>query len=214
MTTIQTWSLLIYAIVLFKITISVSWTALISDKNRQHVIFGFTAIVFFLWIFRAGIYTGLSVHFLWLSALVLTLGFRWACLSASIALLGITATGADSWEMIGINGLVGVLTPISVTYLIYMIAFHRIPRNVFVYIFVCAFLPGALVIAMKMGLLGAVYFTEGIYDWTTVRDNYLILIPLLLFPEGLLNGMTMTLLVVYKPHWVVTFHDKFYIAGK
>ncbi|MBU3022663.1 energy-coupling factor ABC transporter permease [Aestuariibacter sp. A3R04] len=214
MTTIQTCCVFAYAIVLLRIVKSLSWSALLSDKARQHVIFGFTAIVFFLWIFRAGIYTGLSVHFLWLSALVLTLGFRWACMAGSVALLGTTLAGADSWEMMGVNGLVGVLMPISVTYLIFITAFHRISRNVFVYIFVCAFLPGALVIALKMSLLATVYWTEGIYDWATVRDNYLILIPLLLFPEGLLNGMTMTLLVVYKPQWVFTFHDKFYISGK
>jgi uncharacterized membrane protein len=30
----------------------------------------------------------------------------------------------------------------------------------------------------------------------------------------MLNGMTMTLLIIYKPQWVYTFYDKFYIDKK
>ena len=103
---------------------------------------------------------------------------------------------------------------IALTHLIYNFSFHRLPRNLFLYIFVCAFLPGALMIALKMFLLGSYYSLDGTYDWLTVKDNFVVLIPLMLFPEGMLNGMTMTLLIIYKPHWVYTFHDKFYIDGK
>ena len=69
-------------------------------------------------------------------------------------------------------------------------------------------------IATKMMLLAGYYVVDGTYDWLTVKDNYVVLIPLLLFPEGMLNGMTMTLLTIYKPLWIYTFHDKFYIDGK
>lgn len=69
-------------------------------------------------------------------------------------------------------------------------------------------------IAIKMLLLGGYYSLQGTYDWITIKDNFIVLIPLMLFPEGMLNGMTMTLLVIYKPHWVYTYQDKFYIDGK
>ena len=214
MTTLQTLAALTVLVISSYTAVSVSWSGLLANKRQQHLLFGFTALLFFVWIFRAGIFDGLNVHFLWLTALTLTLGFRWAVLAGLTALLGVTLTGNESWNMFGVNGLIGVLMPVTVSYLIFMLAFHKVPRNLFIYIFACAFFPGALVIALKMSLMGGYYLWEGVYDWPTVRDNYLLIIPLLLFPEGLLNGMTMTLLTVYKPNLVYTFHDKFYIDGK
>ncbi len=214
MTTLQTLAAITVLVISGYIAVSVSWSGLLANKRQQHLLFGFTALLFFVWIFRAGIFEGLNVHFLWLTALTLTLGFRWAVLAGLTALLGVTLTGNESWHMLGVNGVIGVLMPVTVSYLIFMLAFHKIPRNLFIYIFACAFFPGALVIALKMSLMGGYYLWEGVYDWPTVRDNYLLIIPLLLFPEGLLNGMTMTLLTVYKPNLVYTFHDKFYIDGK
>jgi uncharacterized membrane protein len=76
---------------------------------------------------------------------------------------------------------------------------------------VCAFFPAALSIALKTLSLGAFYYIEGTYTWDIVFDNYILLIPLLVFPEALLNGMAITLLVIYQPTWVYTFHDKFYL---
>lgn len=214
MTTLQTLAAITVLVISGYIAVSVSWSGLLANKRQQHLLFGFTALLFFVWIFRAGIFEGLNVHFLWLTALTLTLGFRWAVLAGLTALLGVTLTGNESWHMLGVNGVISVLIPVTVSYLIFMLAFHKIPRNLFIYIFACAFFPGALVIALKMSLMGGYYLWEGVYDWPTVRDNYLLIIPLLLFPEGLLNGMTMTLLTVYKPNLVYTFHDKFYIDGK
>ena len=69
-------------------------------------------------------------------------------------------------------------------------------------------------IAMKMALLSAYYLLNGDYNWPLLQDNYLILTTLMLFPEGMLNGMTMTLLIIYKPQWVYTFHDKYYLQDK
>ncbi|MBN7824665.1 energy-coupling factor ABC transporter permease [Bowmanella dokdonensis] len=187
---------------------------LLHDKKSQHLVFGAAACLFILWLFRAGIYEGLNVHFLWLSALTLVLGLRRALLSACLALMGITLVGKESWAMLGVNGLLGVTLPVGLTYLIYSLSFHRLPRHFFIYIFVCAFLPGALMITLKMLSLGGYYFLEGLYEWQVIRDNYLVLIPLLLFPEAMLNGMTMTLLVMYCPTWVYTFYDKFYLQDK
>lgn len=186
--------------------------AVLADNSRiQHVIFGATASLFVLWLFRTGIHDGLSVHFLWLTAMALTLGLRWAILGASIALLGVTIVGLESWSMLGVNGLLGVILPLCFSYLVFTLVFHKLPRHLFVYIFVCAFFPGAATIAFKMALFAGYYSFAEIYSWREVYDNYLILTPLMLFPEAMLNGMTITLLTIYKPQWLYTFHDKFYL---
>lgn len=203
-----------YLVCLFILFKKLPARQIVEDKKIQHLVFGSTACVIGLWLFRTGIHEGLHVHFLWLTALCLTLGLRWALVSGTLALLSLTIIGKDSWAMFGVNGLFGVVVPLVLTYLIYSLSFHRLPKHFLVYVFICAFLPGGLMIAVKMTLLGSYYYFDNIYSWQTVKDNYLILIQLLAFPEAMFNGMTMVLLIIYKPHWVYTFYDKFYLNDK
>lgn len=190
------------------------FSRLISDKKCQHLVFGSAACVFILWMFRTGIYDGLVVHFLWLSALPLLLGFRWAVFSATLALVGVTILGQEHINMLGVNFLLGVLAPISLTYGVYSLTFYKLPRHLFVYIFLCAFIPGALSIGLKMLAMSGYFYLDGMYSWQVIEDNYLVLSTLMLFPEAMFNGMTITLLIIYKPEWVYTFYDKLYLDDK
>lgn len=183
----------------------------IYESKVQHLVFGSAVAVSFLWWFRTGIYDGLEIHFLWLTALTLVLGWRWALVSSFIALGLVASIGIVKWQEVGVIGLIGCVVPILFSYFVYLIAYHKLPRHFFVYIFVCGFFTGAATIALKMFLFSLFYHQTGAYDWLTLSDNYLILIPLLLFPEALLNGMTITLGVIYKPEWVATFYDKQYL---
>ena len=210
-TDIQTVAGLLSLLICFFVSKKLIFSQLILDKKCQHLVFGSAACVFILWMFRTGIYDGLNVHFLWLSALTLLLGFRWAIFSATIALLGVTIFGKESIDMLGINFLLGVLAPISLTYGIYSLTFHKLPRHIFTYIFLCAFIPGALTIAIKMMALSGYFYLDGMYSWHIIEDNYLMISTLMVFPEAMFNGMTITLLIIYKPEWVYTFYDKLYL---
>ena len=210
MTLLETICLVLYAGIYLYVLKHIDFKIMLQHKRIKHLVFGAGVVVFVLWLFRAGIYDGLSVHFLWLSALSLTLGFRYAVFISGLVLLGITIVGKESWYMLGANGLFGVLVPICLTYMIFTLSFHKIMRNMFVYVFVCAFFPAAIGVAIKMGLIGGFYTLNGTYSWDVVVDNYEVLIPLMIFPEAMLNGMTMTLLIIYKPDWVYTFNDKHY----
>ncbi|PKG96775.1 energy-coupling factor ABC transporter permease [Paraglaciecola sp. MB-3u-78] len=210
-TDIQTMAGLLSLVICFFVSKKLIFSQLISDKKCQHLVFGSAACVFILWMFRTGIYDGLNVHFLWLSALSLLLGFRWAIFSATLALLGVTIFGKESIDMLGVNFLLGVLAPIALTYGIYSLTFHKLPRHIFIYIFLCAFIPGALSIVLKMLALSGYFYLDGIYSWHIIEDNYLVLSTLMLFPEAMFNGMTITLLIIYKPEWVYTFYDKLYL---
>lgn len=210
-TDIQTVAGLLSLLICFFVSKKLMFSQLVLDKKCQHLVFGSAACVFILWMFRTGIYDGLNVHFLWLSALTLLLGFRWAIFSASIALLGVTIFGKESIDMLGVNFLLGILAPISLTYGIYSLTFHKLPRHIFTYIFLCAFIPGALTIALKMLALSGYFYLDGMYSWHIIEDNYLMISTLMVFPEAMFNGMTITLLIIYKPEWVYTFYDKLYL---
>lgn len=201
----------LFAYILFVfIAVKPVWHQL-AESKIQHLVFGSAVAVSFLWWFRTGIHDGLEIHFLWLTALTLILGWRWALLSSLIALTVVAVIGIVPWQDIGLIGIIGCIIPVLFSYFVYLITYHKLPRHFFVYIFVCAFFTGAATIALKMFLFSVFYYQIGAYDWMTLSDNYLILIPLLLFPEALLNGMTMTLGVIYRPEWVATFYDKQYL---
>lgn len=211
MSTFQSLAVLAYAATLLTALRCIDMTYFIKSRHQQHLVFGTAATLFVLWLLKAGIFEGLDVHFLGLSVLTLMLGFRYALIASSLALLGSVAVGYGSWANIGVAGLFGTVVPIGVTYLFYMLSFHRLPRQLFIYIFICAFFPAALSIALKTLTLGLFYYFDDVYTWDIVYNNYILLIPLLIFPEALLNGMAITLLVIYQPAWVYTFHDKFYL---
>jgi uncharacterized membrane protein len=214
LTQLQGVGLVLFALVVAGALRSLDLRALVKAKHQQHLVFGSAAALFGLWLFRAGIFDGLDVHILGLTIITLMLGFRYALITATITLVGATFAGYTTWDMFGINGLLAITLPIVVTYLVYMVSFHHMPRHLFVYLFVCAFFTGAIAIALKTLALGGYYYIEGTYSWNIIVDNYLLLIPLMVFPEAFLSGMIVTVLVIYQPTWMYTFHDKFYLDGQ
>ncbi|WP_445402269.1 energy-coupling factor ABC transporter permease [Zobellella sp. An-6] len=192
----------------------VDWRAWLADKSRQHLCFGAAIALVPLWMLQAGIKEGLEVHFLGLTTLALVLGWRLSQLMALLSLLLVTVFGVESWNEFGANLLLGVILPIGVSYFVFLLTYSYLYRHLFVYIFVAGFFNAALTMAVKI-LAFAGYMTwSGQYPWQTVLDNYVSILPLLLFPEALLNGMAITLLVVFRPQWVCTFYDRDYLINK
>lgn len=214
MTSLQIVSLLIYSIGFIYVATKTDLKRIILERKWQHIVFGSAVCVLFLWSFRVSIYEGLTIHFLWLTTLTLVLGFRWAILVASAVLLIVTTIGNEEWQMLGVNGLISVFMPILITYAIFSFTFHRIPRNLFTYIFLCGFLPGALTIVAKMLALSGYFYIDGFYTWDVIENNYTYMTLLMIFPEAFFNGFSVTCLVIYKPDLVHTYHDKFYLDGK
>ncbi len=214
MTTLQILFTLIFVVSILFVAKKTDLKRIVNNRNWQHIVFGSIVLVSFLWLFRVSIYDGLVIHFLWLTTLTLVLGFRWAILAATSALLISTLIGNETWSMLGVNGLFGVFLPILITYSVFSFTFHRLPRQLFIYIFLCAFFPGAITIGAKMLAFSAYYYIEGFYSWDIIEYNYTNMTLLMIFPEAFFNGFSITCLVIYKPELVHTFHDKFYIDGK
>ena len=81
----------------------------------------------------------------------------------------------------------------------------------FVYIFVCSFILAGFIACLKISLGALFYLLIGQYNWQELADNYVYLSAIIWFPEAMLNGMAITLLITYRPHWVKTFYDKDYL---
>ena len=55
------------------------------------------------------------------------------------------------------------------------------------------------------------FWWQTLYTWQSLYDNYLFYSVLIWFPEAMLNGMAITLLITYRPEWVKTFYDREYL---
>lgn len=178
----------------------------------QHLCLGGAIVLVPLWTLRAGLHEGLEIHFLGLTSLTLLLGWRLALLAPCLTLLILAYFGVIPLTDIGWQALIGVALPVATSWLLFLGSWAWLPRHLFVYLFVAAFLGGALSISAKVIASALLMGVSGTYSWHTISADYLSIWPLLLFPEALLNGMTMTLLAVYRPHWVNTFFDREYLG--
>ena len=178
----------------------------------QHLCLGGAIVLVPLWTLRAGLHEGLEIHFLGLASLTLLLGWRLALLAPCLTLLLLAYFGVIPLTDIGWQALIGVALPVATSWLLFLGSWAWLPRHLFVYLFVAAFLGGALSISAKVLASALLIGVSGTYSWHTISADYLSIWPLLLFPEALLNGMTMTLLAVYRPHWVNTFFDREYLG--
>lgn len=168
----------------------------------------------FLWTLKTGIQPGLEVHFLGLTAVTLMLGWRLSIVVAPLALVILTLLGVYPWQEFGVNLFIGMLLPISFTYLVFLLTRSYLSRHLFVYIFIAGFFNAALTIAIQMFSFALYYKLIGAYQWYVIMDDYFVIVLLMLFPEGVLNGMCLAGLVTYKPEWVLTFMDRDYLQSK
>lgn len=164
-----------------------------------------------LWQTDATVLDALSIHFLALTSLVLLFGLRLSCLLFVLVIALQWLMTTHSFDQLLWTLVCGWLV-LALNYAVYLLCFHYLQRQLFVYLFVGVFLNSALGLVVFM-LLQA-WLQADHYSSHQLYEGYLIFIPLAALPEALLNGMAMTLLVIYKPEWVYTFYQRIYLSGK
>lgn len=120
-------------------------------------------------------FSGLSFHFIGMTAVTLLLDWPLAVLGGFAAQLGLLALGRLDLFALGVNGMLLVVVPVAITEFCALQVERRQPRSLFVYIFCCGFFPAAL--AALACLLGGLVLLwhDGLYamprGWTTSRPG-------------------------------------------
>lgn len=190
------------------------WRILVRERGVQHLLLGSTVVLMFMWSLRAGLSAGLAIHFLGMTTMTLLFGWDLALCAGVVALAGTTLVGREFWPMFPVNSFCYVILPVAISHSVLRVVEWKLPKNFFIYLLLCAFIGGGIAavaggLAMA-GLLGL----AGIYPWSKIVDEYVTYLPLILFPEGLLNGIIMTGMMVYYPDWIRTFDPRRYLDGK
>jgi uncharacterized membrane protein len=168
-------------------------------------------ILALMWQTDATVLSDLSIHFLALTSLVLIFGLRLSALLLVLVLALQYLMTTQTLEQLLWTLACGWLV-LMLNYTVYLLCFKYLQRQLFIYLFVGSFLNSAVGLVVFM-LLQAWWYADQ-YSTHQLFEGYLIFIPLAALPEALLNGMTMTLLVIYKPEWVYTFSQRIYLAEK
>ena len=186
----------------------------IADNEASHVYFGAIVILTVLWVLRGGIQPGLDYHLLGVTSLVLMFEWQFALMAVSLVLAVTTWTGPAGWQTFAVNALVMGAIPALLSRIFLYACQRWLPHNFFIYVFINAFLAGALSILLA-GLASALLQqSAGVHPPDSSDNNFLLILPMLMFGEGFLNGAAMSLVVAYRPQWVATFHDRWYLQGK
>lgn len=183
-----------------------------SSTPAQHLFFAACLGVTLLWSVRAGITPGLGVHFLGVTALTLLVGWPLAMLatllaSAVNAVFGLTTPGMVPFEFV-LNGVV----PVAVSHWMRLTLERFLPRHLFIYLLGCAFGGGVVAGLVSRGATALVLLAGAAYPPHRVTGELGVIMALTTLPEGVINGMIVTVLAVYRPEWVKEFDDGRYLG--
>ena len=183
-----------------------NWQALRVQPYLQHVFYVACLVLVVLWSIRAGISSGLGIHFMGLTAATLLMGWPLALVAGAFSLLFICFLGLEAFEAFSVNFLISVALPVFTSHVILKLVQRTLPANPFVYIFLCGFFNGAFAIlfvavatSLMLGLLNT-------YSWDEVYHNYFMYLPLMLFPEAFVNGMVVAGVMGTKPELLSSFN--------
>lgn len=208
------WRLVGYAIYLPALAVAlwrVPWSRL-RDNTTVHLFLGSCVGLMVLWVLKAGIAPGLNLHLLGATWFTLVFGWPLAVLGMSVVLIGSTVSGASGWAAFGLNALVLVLTPVSVSYALHRLIERWLPRQLFVYLFGSGFFNAAAAVIASAAVATSLLLASGAYDWDRLASDYLPYALLVTFPEAFVTGAGLSYLVVYHPRWVTTFHEDTYLG--
>ncbi len=188
------------------------WKAWLAGSERQWVWFGSMALLLVVWAMNAGITPGLTVRFLLMTALTLMHGWHLAVVAGALVLLVFSVLGLAEWQAFGANLLCLAVVPALFTAWFHEQVHARLPHNYFIYFFVTTCLGSALAFCLaglvRVGLMAA----SGTLAEAHVGPEFFAILPLMSFGEAVANGTLVAMAVIYRPHWVMSFDDRLYLA--
>lgn len=171
----------------------------------------------FLWAMgislEGGDLAGMSYHLLGLNLVALMMGAPTAFLlgSAWVLATGLAKYSFDFVNVFALNAW-GVVVPACVLNVVARrLALAKLPRHIFVYIFVNGFLTSAMGMLLTGAVVWGFLWGGGVFAgdvaWLAVFPVFL----LLAWGEAFLTGIAVAICVSFRPHLLATFDDAIYL---
>ena len=190
------------------------WAALQRDTTRYHLLFGGVIFCMVLWLLSVRVIEGLWLHFLGVTTLTLILGWRFAMLAVSVAIVLHTLLLGEALAAVSPAWLFTVAIPASVSRAVVHFLRKLKTRNLFIYMLGAGFGGGVLSVLFVALVAVPLLWMIGQTEWAADALVNWPLITLMMFPEGFINGMLVTTLTVFYPSLVKTFDDRYYLGDE
>ena len=200
-------------LVLYQSVLKAPWKRL-SQGTQLNLLLGFVIGLGLTWSLKAGVKPGLNLHMLGAMAVTLTLGPRLAVIALALTLSVITLNGSVEWQAWPINFMLMAALPVMIAHGIHRFVVRYLPAHFVVFIFVVGFAGSALTIMLQGVITSAAMVLSGAYPAMFLINEYLPYFLFLGFAEGWLSGALITVMVIYRPEWVVAFDDRRYLWNK
>lgn len=203
----------LYLLVLVPALLTAPWPRF-RYKETVHVFLGSCVGLLVLWHITTTTFPGLNYHYIGATLLTLMFGWQLALVAFSLVYLGMMLNGNSDWQTLPLNILITGLVPIMATQFIYRLVDRKLPNHFFVYIFLNAFFGAGLAVVVMISVASGILILGGVYSFHYLLQEYYPFIPLMVFPEGFITGMLISMMVAMTPSWVCTFDDARYLHGK
>src|SRR5690606_2940128 len=157
--------------------------------------------------------SGLSFHFIGMTAVTLLLDWPLAILAGLVAQIGLVLLGRQDLAALGVNGLLMVALPVLIAETCALVVERRQPRNLFVYIFFSGFFPAAFTAAAMLLTGTFLLWMDGLFPMPPWLEDFAPYLWLVMFPEAFINGTVVAALVVCYPDWLETFNRSRYLQA-
>ncbi|MCU7810206.1 MAG: energy-coupling factor ABC transporter permease [Candidatus Thiodiazotropha sp. (ex Notomyrtea botanica)] len=186
----------------------------LANGGQLNVFLGAVVALIVLWHMRGQIQPGLSFHLLGVTVITLMFGWSMAIIAASLALVAVSLNAGYGWQGYLISFLTVVLVPITLSQVSLVLIRSWLPKHFFIYVLGNGFLT-AWIVGYASGYLAMqLLVLSGAYTMAELSLTIMPFFPLMFFPEALVNGWIITMLVAFYPAWVHSFSDEQYIHGK
>ncbi|NVJ48833.1 MAG: energy-coupling factor ABC transporter permease [Gammaproteobacteria bacterium] len=188
------------------------WSLLLPVNERQHLLIGSSFALCGFWLMEFSVIEGLSIHPLVITAATLILGFRFAVISASCAAVGYFIVAGHGWPNLGAYLLLNVIVPSAFIALATRWLRAREPSNLFFYTLGVGFIGSALtvpLVAVSSYLTLALAVSIPSAASVQWQPEWILLA---MFPEAFINGVIVSSITVFFPHWMKTFDEDYFLS--
>ena len=203
----------LYVLVLLPTLLTAPWQRF-QRPETVHVFLGSCVGLLLMWHITTTQFPGLNYHYIGATLLTLMFGWQLALLAFSLVFIGMMMNGSSDWQSLPLNILVMGLIPILVSHAIYRLVDDKLPNHFFIYVFLNAFFGAGIALVAMIGVASGILILGEVYSFTQLTHDYYPFIPLMVFPEGFITGMLISIMVAMTPNWVSTFDDLRYLNGK
>lgn len=192
----------------------------INWQRLQH--YPFTLHTYFLWIItltlfsfgRTGVLPGLTLHLYALTSATLVMGRYITYTAAIFSQILLWIIGIEPLMLLGWNSLFYAALPIWFSAEFCRLLQKILPKNPFIFVLGAGFFGGILTMLIIMLTISLSLWILDIYPLSISWEKYLKFMPIIVYPEGFINGVIITTLVAFHSHIISTFDPDCYFINK